>query len=195
MSERLPKGWYYRHGLPHFDAPGFLQAITFRLADSLPAEVITKIKATRKDGRSRVVERALDVGYGQCVLRNPMAATIVANALRYFDGERYHLGEWVIMPNHVHVLVQPLEGVGLPDVVHSWKSFTAQKINACLRLQGTLWQDSYFDRFVRDERYRTLVAAYIENNPVKAGFVATPEDWPYGSAAARRLEEADKTNP
>lgn len=191
MNERSPKGWYYRGGLPHYDAPGFLQAITFRLGDSLPAEAIEKIKATRKDRRSRVLEAALDAGFGRCILREPVAAAIVARALRHFHGQRYRLGAWVIMPNHVHVLVQPFDGVCLPDVVQSWKSFSAKEINTRLGMQGRLWQANYFDRFVRDDRHHTQVATYIENNPVKAGLVEAPDQWPFGSAAARRLEEAN----
>ena len=121
------KGWYIRRVLPHLDAPETTQAITFRLADALPRTVAL----ARKDEqdatyRARIAE-ALDAGQGECLLRDPAIASIVEGVLLHADGSRYELFAWVIMPNHVHVLVRQPEGGRLPDIVHAWKSWTAKQ--------------------------------------------------------------------
>src|SRR5207248_2311670 len=96
-------------------------------------------------------ERWLDQGHGSCLLRDPEVAEIVANALRHFDGQRYFLDGFVIMPNHVHALFQPISGFTLSDLLHSWKSFTAHGIKRALASNaGAIWQDESFDRIVRN---------------------------------------------
>lgn len=177
------KGWYSRGYLPHLDAPETVQAITFRLADSLPAEVLDRLKDD--PDRRRKVEALLDAGGGSGLLREPAVAMIVDDALLHFDGERYRLLSWVVMPNHVHCLVEVLPGWGMPGIVQSWKSFTANRINQAVGRSGRLWQPEYFDRYIRDDSHLAAAMAYIDNNPVKAGFVPVPEAWPFGSAALR----------
>jgi len=113
------------------------------------------------------------------MLRDPVSARIVENALGFFDGERYRLLSWVIMPNHVHVLIEQIPGYRLGDIVHSWKGFTAKQINHLRGRQGAFWAPDYYDRFVRDAVHFESALAYIRNNPVKAGLVAVPEDWPW----------------
>jgi len=116
--------WHRRGYLPHFDAGAVVQSITFRLADSLPRHVHETIVAssrTESETRARI-EALIDHGRGACVLRRTDCAGIVENALKYFDGSRYRLLAWVIMPNHVHVLIEQIEGHRLSDVVHSWKT-------------------------------------------------------------------------
>ena len=117
---------------------------------------------------SRLIDEWLDQGCGSCVLRNPAHAMIVANALRYFDGERYELASFVVMPNHVHVLFRPLEGCVLAGIVKSWKGFTAREINQRIRKTGALWQDEYWDRLIRNEGHFRRVMEYIRENPMKA---------------------------
>ena len=101
------KGWYTRGYLPHYDKPGTLQMVTFRLADAMPAarrhewEALLKIEDDREQ-RTKL-EAYLDLGHGECVLKNPRAAGAVEEVLLRFDGERYRLAAWVVMPNHVHV--------------------------------------------------------------------------------------------
>lgn len=107
----------------------------------------------------------------------------VEDALLHFDGIRYRLLSWVVMPNHLHLLVETQPGHPLPGLVHSWKSYTAKRANALLGRSGEFWARDYFDRYVRDEAHRAAVVAYIENNPIKAGLVERPEQWAYGSAA------------
>ncbi len=99
-----------------------------------------------------------------------------------FDGERYHLVAWSIMPNHVHALVETMEGSPLPQVIHSWKSYTAQMANHIIGRSGTFWQREYFDRFIRDDNHYANAVNYIEENPVKAGLVSKREDWRWSSA-------------
>ena len=179
-----PRGWHSRGYLPHLDAPGVIQAITFRLADSLPRDV-----QQRFDGSVRpcatAIDTVLDAGHGRCVLRQPAAAKIVVGALGDGDGERSRLHEWVVMPNHVHILIEPLSGQCLSDIMRRLKGITAHRINAVVGRSGRLWQRDYFDRYIRDENHFHRAVAYIRDNPVKAGLSATAEAWPFGSAAHR----------
>ena len=123
------KGWYSRGYLPHFDHPGLIQGITFRLWDSLPAHVVASLvedlQETDDSAKRARVEAYLNAGHGACYLRDPRTAHLVEDALLYFDGERYRLIAWVIMPNHVHTLIEMIEGYPLHRIVHSWKSYTA----------------------------------------------------------------------
>lgn len=118
---------------------------------------------------------------GSCVLRQPALAQIVQEALLFFEGQRYLLSAWCVMPNHVHVVVTPLPPYRLAAIVHSWKSYTAKKINSCLRRSGTLWERECFDHLIRTEEYWEAFVRYTEGNAVAAGLCAKPEDWPFGS--------------
>jgi len=198
---RGPRGWYSRGYLPHFDVPGVVQSITFRLVDALPQHVVDEWKrellidrhTPANDPRMidlrRKIDRYEDAGHGSCVLRDPRAAGIVENALLFFDGERYRLIAWCVMPNHVHVMIETFETFGLPALLYSWKSYTAKEINKLLGRRGQFWFDEFRDRFIRDERHFQTSVAYIENNPVKAGLCRMPEEWTFSSARVRELEE------
>jgi len=188
------KGWHSRGYLPHFDAAHTLQFITFRLYDSVPAQVIEHWKAdlrwterTPPDSQEaatlrKKVEEYADSGKGACYLRDERVAALVTKALKHFDGERYRLIAWCIMPNHVHVLIEEMPGHSLSDVIHSWKSFTAHQANKLLGRRGAFWAPDYFDRFIRDQEHLDATVEYIQQNPVKAGLVAAPEGWPWSSA-------------
>lgn len=184
------KGWRSRGYLPHFDHPALVQSITFRLGDAMPASKIAMWQeALQHRDEPELwdkVEQYLDAGHGECYLRNANAAEIVENALLHFDGERYSLLAWVIMPNHVHVLIETLEHNPLDAVLHSWKSFTANRINQLIGRHGALWQPEYFDRFIRSEQHLAFAVNYIEENPVKAGFVNYANDWRHGSAFQKK---------
>src|SRR5437773_1347543 len=176
-----------RRHLPHWEQEGATYFVTLRLADSIPNTLLTEwhdelqtwLKfhprpwdhKTAKEYERRFVdgpEKWLDRGHGECHLRNQRLAAIVANALRHFDRERYRLDAFVVMPNHVHVLVQPKSGHSLSEILHSWKSFSAHSINKALHRKGDFWMEESHDRMVRDfeelERYRD----YIKENPVAA---------------------------
>jgi len=191
------KDWYSRGYLPHFDQPDLIQAITFRLHDAVPAHVIEQWKEELRwaeglpqdDARIVALQRRIvdyeDAGHGACWLRDERLAALVENALLFFDGQRYRLIAWCVMPNHVHVLIETWPGFPLAQVLHSWKSFTAQQANRLLGRSGAFWAREYFDRFVRDERHFQQAVDYIEENPVKARLVASAEEWRFGSAATR----------
>lgn len=131
------------------------------------------------------IERYLDQSYGNCALRNRTVAEIVQNSLLHFDGERYRLSAWVIMPNHVHLLLTPHDGWSLSRIVKDLKSFTSREANKVVGRRGHFWMEDYFDRYVRDAKHFASAIAYIENNPVKAGLCAKPEDWAFSSARFR----------
>jgi len=196
--------------LPHWRQQGATYFVTFRLADSMPQEKLQQwldereawLKANpephapeqRLEYHERFPARFqqwLDANYGSCVLEIPEVKTIVENALRHFDGDRYRLGEFVVMPNHVHVLVTPLGKHTLSEILHSWKSFTAKEIvkveaasrrlnnsaiktrdasstaeAASRRLEGSrVWQKESFDHIVRSPDQLDRIVQYIRDNP------------------------------
>jgi putative DNA methylase len=185
-SLRTHKGWYSRGYLPHFDHPGMTQSITFRLWDALPAQVVESLAEEPESQKSAAwhlrIESYLKAGYGACHLRDPRVGRLVEDALLFFDGQRYRMLAWVVMPNHVHTLIETREGYPLSGILHSWKSYTANKANELLNRTGRFWFPEYFDRYIRDERHLVAAIRYIHANPVKAGLVERPEDWPWSSA-------------
>lgn len=182
------KGWYSSRRLPHFDSPGARQFITYRLADAMPATRRSEwaaFLAVEDDlEKQRKIEAYLDRGYGECHLRDPRIADLVQENLWHHDGVKYRLLAWVIMPNHVHILVE-IWSVPLGEILKSLKSYTAKAANKILNRSGTLWEDDYFDRYVRDDEHYRRVVRYIENNPAKAGLVKAPEEWVWNSAHYR----------
>lgn len=180
----LHKCWHSRGYLPHCDTPGLLQVITFRLADSLPASVLGRLlqEIDSDVGKLKRIESLLDAGYGACWLKQPIVADIAEDSLLHWDGQRYRLLAWCVMPNHVHVLIETWKDYQLPRVVQGWKSFTARLINRHLGRTGTLWMRDYFDRYIRDDHHLAAVVAYIHNNPVKAGLVQNECEWQHSSA-------------
>jgi REP element-mobilizing transposase RayT len=191
------RGWYSRGYLPHWDHPGMIQSLNFRLGDSLPGSVLERWRAElavrRRDGGApradvelrRRIEQYLDAGHGECWLRRPDIARLVEGALFHFDAQRYRLLAWCIMPNHVHALIETQEGFPLADVLHTWKSYTSHEANKLLHRNGELWQREYLDRYVRNAEHYEKVVAYIEENPVKADMAKLKTDWPWSSAGFR----------
>ena len=114
------------------------------------------------------LNRYLDAGYGSCVLRRPQHASIVAKSLEHFHGERILTGDYVVMPNHVHVLMRPLAKFKLEDVLQSIKSFTANEINRRIGKQGRFWMRESYDHIVRDQEQLEAFQRYIHANPAKA---------------------------
>jgi valyl-tRNA synthetase len=185
------------HNLPHWTKLGAIYAVTFRLADSIPPHVLHTWRQEREgiiqrageQGRpltaheeqelyclhSTRIEAFLDSGQGACHLAKSEIALLVQDALRHFDGQRYDLIAWCIMPNHVHVIVHPFEGYDLAAILHSWKSFTAKKANKLLGVSGIFWQDEYYDHLVRNEEDFRNQINYVLDNPDKAGL----QDWPW----------------
>jgi REP element-mobilizing transposase RayT len=129
-----------------------------------------------------LVEKFLDSGYGECFLRKRKVAEIVRDSLQKYDGERYKLIAWVIMANHIHVLLKPINDWDLSKIFSSFKSFTASESNKVLERTGKFWMREFFDRFIRDYEHFEKAFRYIENNPVKAGLCDKPSDWEFSSA-------------
>ncbi len=113
-------------------------------------------------------EEWLDSGRGCCVLRDSKCRQHVSETLHSFDGVRYSLDHWVIMPNHVHLMMQPKDGWSVGDIAASWKKFSARRINALRKQTGNLWQTETFDHIVRDRDQLDRIRRYIEGNPGKA---------------------------
>jgi REP element-mobilizing transposase RayT len=191
--------------LPHWEIEAATYSVTFRLADSLPASVLQAYEFERRDiiqtasqqGRkltqqeiqrldqlfSERIDRYLDSGAGACHLARPDIAELVANALKYFDGERYCLHAWCVMPNHVHTVFTILPAGSLDGILHSWKSFTSKEANKLLGTTGTFWQREYYDRLIRDaDEFRSFVNYTVEN-PVRAGL--RNWKWVWRAEAAR----------
>jgi REP element-mobilizing transposase RayT len=158
---------------------------------SLPAKLTSKEQSTVTHAGApsielrRKIEEYLDAGHGACWLRHPQIGSLVESALLHFDQERYRLLAWCVMPNHVHALIETMESWPLAQVLHSWKSFTANQANQLLQRRGEFWQREYLDRYVRNSEHYVKVVAYIEENPVKAGLAKTRIDWPWSSARFR----------
>jgi len=186
--------------LPHWTRDIAWYAVTFRLWDSLPQHVIESwlferkniVKTAQQMKRplskheedrlahlySEKVERYLDSGFGSCYMKDGRIADVVANALLYFEDQRYNLAAWCVMPNHVHVVVQPFYGIKggnpvprseLPDILHSWKSFSAKEANKLLNRSGDFWQAEYYDHLIRDETDFLHAVRYVLQNPMNAG--------------------------
>ena len=194
-DDRAPKelrAWHSRGYLPHVEDKQ-LQSITFRLFDSVPADIITRWKEEADRDASGAEEAKIrqaiadyeDKGYGECFLKDCRVAEIVQNALLYYDGVRYRLIRWCVMPNHVHVLIEMNGEWSLSSILKGWKSFTAHEANKMLGRKGNFWMQEYFDRYIRNERHFQNVVQYIDNNPVKAGLVSSPEEWPWSTLGAR----------
>ena len=204
----LTAGFHFRGRLPHIKKEGAAYFVTFRLADSLPATEVDRLVRERAAlladalahkrpltwheeqqlwaWYSEQVERLLDAGHGACWLRRAEVAELVAQALKFFDGQRYELRSWVVMPNHVHAVVWPRPGHTLSRILHSWKSFTATQANRLLRREREIfWQKESYDHWLRDDAERARLVAYVEANPVNARLCARPEEWSWSSAHDR----------
>jgi len=180
---------YTRH-LPHWRQEGATYFVTFRLADSLPAGRIRELAYLREQWEQRNppprneaawealtrttmerVERWLDAGSGSCQLRRSEAAALVEQSLRHYDGQQYDLNAFVIMPNHVHLLVRPYSDCDHPleRIEQAWKSHSSRNINELFGASGALWQTESFDRIVRDDEHLLKCIHYIGSNPRRAG--------------------------
>jgi type I restriction enzyme R subunit len=125
----------------------------------------------QKEFRREFSERwhdELDACHGECVLRRPEMARIVADSLRHFDEDRYVLTDFVVMPNHVHVLAAFPDEAAMLAQCESWKHFTAAAINRLLRRRGRFWEQDGFDHLVRSEESFEYYRRYIAANPSKA---------------------------
>ena len=186
-----------RTRLPHWDAEHAIYFVTWHLFDALPSEVMARFRGERDAERANICrlrgsatfaeqrmldaalidacERFLDQHAGECLLRDQRAARIVADSLKFFDGVRYRLHAWCVMPNHAHAVLSCMDGHNLSSIQHSIKGFTSKEINKLLGRTGTLWQAEGFDRCIRDSKELERTINYVLGNPIAAGL----ENWPF----------------
>jgi REP element-mobilizing transposase RayT len=185
------RGWRARGYLPHYDVPGVLQFLTFRLHDAMPTSRRSEWAALMhlEDSleRRKKLERYLDQGQGECWLRRPEVAEVAMQAFRFFDGKRYRLDSWVVMPNHVHLIVEVWH-TPLASLVQSWKRHISRESNKLLGRNGPFWEREYWDTHIRDEAHLQRARRYIEANPVKAGLAKVAGEWRWSSASCGKGE-------
>ncbi|HEY3457453.1 MAG TPA: transposase [Bryobacteraceae bacterium] len=172
---------YHARRLPHHYSIGQPIFLTWRLHGSLPAN--RSFPAATTSGEAFVaMDRLLDgATTGPLSLRNPEIAPVVEEAIHYRNPQEYRLHSYVVMPNHVHLLITPLTEIS--KLVQSLKRFTAREANRILHSTGQpFWQQESYDRLVRNETEFQRITRYIEMNPVHAGLAATPEEFPWSSA-------------
>jgi putative transposase len=177
--------WYERR-LPHWDVAGERMFVTFRLYGSLPVNRIFRPANLTAGQAFLAVDRLLDnPKSGPTFLQRREIAEMVIRALS--DGERrfrrYELHAFVIMSNHVHLLVTPR--VPSPKWLGPLKGFTGYEAISMLGLnRGPFWQDESYDHLIRNDEECERVKHYIEWNPVKAGIAVLPEEFPFSSATS-----------
>ncbi|MBQ7635565.1 MAG: transposase, partial [Bacteroidaceae bacterium] len=198
--------WHSRGYLPHCEWQE-LQSITFRLYDSVPAEVIkqwkSRLNGTDDDAEQQEIRIRLmreitqyeDKGFGQCFLSDEAVADMVQRTLLSLDGDLYKLIRWCIMPNHVHMLIEPLPDVALSTIMQRIRSFTAHQANKLLQRKGKFWMNEYFDRFIRNGNHYANVVDYIDHNPVRAGLCSSPDRWPWSSAGCNLIKAVSHFSP
>lgn len=182
------RGWYERGYLPHFDAPNVTQFVTFMLEDAFPIwrrrEWEPILKEPDQSARRRKLEAWLDRGHGECWLRRLEVAGRVEEIFRAEDGETYRLQAWVIMPNHVHLVVNVWQ-TPLAKLPNLWKGRSAHDANQLLGRRGTFWQRESFDTLIRDSDHLARAIRYTEGNPTKAVLVRDTKQWRWSSARWR----------
>jgi len=179
--------------LPHWQQDRRTYFITWRTGDSIPAgwlkvwhhrrdtwltvhnikleQLNTLPTEKQREFHERFTlpwQEHLDACHGQCILRRADARQLVEQTLRHFDGGRYDLGDFVLMPNHAHLLVTPYAGQDLEKLCFSWKRYSGGEVNKLVNRTGEFWQPESHDHIVRSGQALTAIQNYIANNPVKA---------------------------
>lgn len=203
--------------LPHWDVPGATYFVTCCLDGSIPARGLVDLRRYEDRLRSQDAPPNLAVNEVElhrwklafarmdwwldrepaaCHLKDPRLASSVMDAILHFASERYEVYALVVMPSHFHWVFRPLQNwvqtlvsVQSPRerIMQGLKTFTARCCNALLGRQGQFWQEESYDHWVRDEDELFRILQYVENNPVVAGLVDKPEEFPFSSARIRKL--------
>ena len=118
-------------------------------------------------------------------------ASIVREAIQFVRHERAYVFAYVVMPEQLHALLVPRDGTSISQVMQSIKGYTARLVNERLERRGPLWQRSFYDRMIRDERQLLKTVEYVHMNPVMAGLVEDPEKYPFSSAREGDLVDLD----
>jgi REP element-mobilizing transposase RayT len=205
---------FYRRNLPHLQPESALIFVTYRLAFDLPKEVLSNLLEIRKLYDSKLVkvnemeknklkkicnkylfeleDDYLDRSRSTPLwLQNDDVAQVVMNSLRFNDGKLYELHLAMIMPNHVYMLIKPLNDsnkpVSLAKIMKDHKSYTANEANKLLQRNGQFWHHENYDHYIRSDEEYCRIREYILNNPVKAGLVDHYRNW-------KKLILADEIN-
>ncbi len=194
---------YYRRNLPHIQPRGATFLVNFRLAGSLPAEVVARLRAEADDLEKKLVEikdpvekslfrdreqRKLFGKWDDALhksrsgpfwLKDERIAQIVVNSILYRDGNWFDMLAYCIMPNHGHLVLTPYESSDTADyslarIMHNIKRNSANHANKILGRTGAFWQHESYDHFARDEAELERIIKYVLYNPVKAGLT---DDW------------------
>ena len=181
----------YTRNLPHWRQEGATYFVTFRLADALPQVKLDELKLIKEKWEREIEskqtreekkaaweayartafeksERWLDRGYGRCLLQSETVQRLAGKVLTFFDGTKYELGSYVVMPNHIHLIVRPFAGNELEQILQSRKRKLSREINELSRRRGQLWQEESHDRIVRDSEHLWRCIQYVGKNPKKA---------------------------
>jgi putative transposase len=181
---------FYQRSLPHWHPEGKDIFITWRLHGTLPPNRFIPPDGLNSGQAFAWIDRYLDrAEHGPSWLRRPEVAKIVVNTLRYGQDElrHYSLHCYVVMPNHVHILITPQRPV--PTIMQSLKGFTAREANLLLGLTGqSFWQRESYDHWLREGEF-DRISRYIEQNPVRAGLAQEAHLYPWGSAALREAAQ------
>jgi len=214
--------------LPHWFVPGAAHFVTYRLAGTIPVAVLAELRSereariagsipaeiSRSENKARAhkaffsaYDRYLDSHCPISWLAQEQIAALIRENLHHHAGTLYNLLAYCVMPNHVHVLLMPLDSdrpnaktttvpqaaseyfsdetadrrSPLAKIMHSIKSYTANRANEHLKREGQFWQHESYDHWVRDERELRAIIEYIHLNPVRAGLVKAAQDWEYSS--------------
>jgi putative transposase len=222
---------FFRRNLPHWYMPHAMHFVTFRLAGTMPKEFLERLRRRRTEllrkpdaGESTIehrtrVHKLLFLEYDSYLDRNreihwlddPRIAALIRRSLYFWHGKKYHLACWSVMPNHVHVLLQPIdirprEGrerecqecgetadakSPLSGIMHSLKGYTAHVANKLLGRSGEFWQHESYDHWVRDEDELERSVQYINANSVSARLADRPHQFPWSSAHDRYLYDGE----
>jgi REP element-mobilizing transposase RayT len=204
-QQKLVAGLHSRGVLPHLKREGASYFVTFRLAGTLPKEVLVRFKVEREvilaqaqaakrpltwreqeelfRWYSSRVDKYLDEGRGECWLAQTDVAKLISGAINFHAGQRFDLHAWAVMPNHVHAVLHPRPDFTLSDILKSWKGFTAREANRMLKRTGQIfWQEESYDHLIRDDEDLHRCCHYTTMNPVNARLCKQPEDWKWSSA-------------
>ena len=197
MGPGKTKLFWYNH-LPHWEIAGGAYFMTIRCAGSLPTPVLKQLDAlhrqisaqrTQADNPALLnlqrrsflaLEKYLDQGRGFCPFRDPRCAKLIVAALEELEAVGWSVKNHVLMPNHIHLLVDTqLDAAPMKTVWTRWKGSTARRANLLLGRCGPFWHRDWFDRWMRDTSMRERTVRYIRHNPVKAGLVDSWEAYPW----------------
>ncbi len=178
MKEKTNNPTFYNRNLPHFTPEEGVFFITACLKGALPKYIRKELKDDGLSFEQTRLEKYIGNEKSPQWLKEPAIGKVVKNTLHHFDNDRYKLICYCIMSNHVHFVIYKLK-LPLSKIMHSIKSYSANKANKILDRSGAFWQDESFDRSIRHRGELAEIINYCLENPIKAGLVKDWKDWPH----------------